>query len=280
MRVQFIDVDGVRTRCLTAGADSAYPLLLLHGYGGTADVWIRNIDVLARDFRVIAVDLIGSGFTAAIDTRGGPPQPHTVAHLRRLADLLGLERFCPIGTSYGGLIAALLYFDMPERVDNLVLQGSGSCFNEDEALAATLRNVRSSFGPIFDNATLDAVRKSMAKLVVDASTVPEEAIHLMATAYAQPGMRHAWEMGLDGLLDFEASRPYRVLQRLESLAARTLVLWGRQDPGAVYASAVAGVKRMPNAKLVTFENCGHKPMFEYPEQFNSEIRAFLKGELQ
>jgi 2-hydroxy-6-oxonona-2,4-dienedioate hydrolase len=277
MRVQFIDVAGTRTRVLTAGRGDAYPLLLLHGYGGTADVWIRNIDVLGEHYRVLAVDMIGSGFTAPVDTGGRPPQPETVAHLRRLADQLQLKKFCPVGTSYGGLIGALLYFDMPERVDNLVLQGSGSCFNEDEALAATLKNVRSSFGPIFDNATLDAVRRSMSKLVFDAKTVPEEMVHVMATAYAQPGMRRAWEQGLDGLLDLEAGRPYRVLQRLESLAVRTLVIWGRQDPGAIYASAVAGVKRMPNARLVTFENCGHKPQFEYPDQFNREMRDFLKG---
>ena len=277
MQVRFIDVDGIRTRCLMGGNPNAYPVLMLHGYGGTADVWMRNIDVLGQDFYAVAVDMISSGFTDPVDTGGQPPQPATVQHLRKLADKLGFKRFCPMGTSYGGLICTLLYFDMPDRVDRMVLQGSGSVFNEDEALVATLTNVKKNFGPLMDAPTIDGVRASVRKQVYDAASIPEEMIHVMATAYAQPGMRKAWEQGLDGLLDLQAARPYRVLNRLEKLDVDTLVVWGREDPGAVYASAVTGVKRMPRARLVTFEKCGHKPMYEHPEQFNREVRAFLKG---
>ena len=54
MNIRFIDVNGIRTRVLLAGSEKAYPLLLLHGYGGTADVWCRNMDELGRDFYAIA----------------------------------------------------------------------------------------------------------------------------------------------------------------------------------------------------------------------------------
>lgn len=276
MQVQFIDAGGIRTRCLTAGKPGNYPLMLLHGYGSTADVWIRNIDALSDEFHVIAVDMISSGFTDPVDTGGRPPQPHAVAHLRRLADALRLGRFCAAGTSYGGLIAALLWFDMPDRVDKLILQGSGSAFNEDEALAATLRNVKKNFGPLMSAPTIEDVRASVAKQVFDASTIPEEMVHVMATAYALPWMRAAWEQGIDGLLDIAACKPYRVLDRLEQMDVDTLVPWGREDPGAIYASAVAAVKRMPRARLVTFEKCGHKPMYEHTARFNDEVRAFLR----
>jgi pimeloyl-ACP methyl ester carboxylesterase len=275
MEARFVDVNGIRTRCLIGGQPGNYPLMLLHGYGGTADVWIRNIDHLADTYYVVAVDMISSGYTDAVDTGGRPPQPQTVAHLRALADKLGFDQFCPVGTSYGGLIGSLLYFDMPGRVNKLVLQGSGSVFNEDEALAATLTNVRKNFGPVFDHATYDNVRKGVVKQVYDPKTIPEEMLHLMITAYARPGMRKAWEQGLVGLLDLEACRPFRVLNRLEKMAVDTLVMWGREDPGAIYASAVAGVKRMPRARLVTFEKCGHKPMYEHTDQFHRELRAFL-----
>jgi 2-hydroxy-6-oxonona-2,4-dienedioate hydrolase len=269
-------VDGIRTRCLMAGKPGNYPLLLLHGYGGTADVWMRNIDAFGEEYYVVAVDMISSGFTDPVDTAGKPPQPHAVRHLHKLADKLEFKQFCPMGTSYGGLIAALLYFDMPDRVNKMVLQGSGSAFNEDEALVATLSNVKKNFGPLMDGPTIDGVRASVKKQVYDAGSIPEEMIHVMATAYAQPWMRKAWEQGIDGLLDLEACRPYRVRHRLEQLAADTLIVWGREDPGAVYASGVAASKRMPKARLVTFEKCGHKPMYEYPQQFNREVLAFLK----
>lgn len=274
MQVRFIDVDGIRTRCLIGGRPDAYPLLMLHGYGGTADVWLRNIDPLSKDFYVVAVDMISSGFTDPVDMGGKPPQPATVAHLRKLVDILQFKHFCSVGTSYGGLIAALLYFDMPDRVDKLVLLGSSSCFNEDDALATTLKNLKKNFGPVLDNATVEGVRASVTTQVYDPATIPEEMVHVMATAYAQPWMRRAWEQGLDGLVT-TAARSYRVLDRLEQMDVDTLVIWGREDRGALYASGVAGVKRLPRARLKTVEKCGHKPMYEHTDVFNGEVRAFL-----
>jgi 2-hydroxy-6-oxonona-2,4-dienedioate hydrolase len=277
MQVRFIDVDGILTRCLMAGNAASYPLLLLHGYGGTADIWMRNIDALGEDFFVVAPDMINCGFTDFVDTGGKPPQPQTVAHLRKLADQLQFGRCCAMGTSYGGLISALLHFDMPQRVEKLVLIGSGSCFNEDDKLVATFRRVLDAFGDVMIDATIAAVRASMVKQVFTPAAVPEEILPVMATAYARPGMRKYWEMGLHGLLDLEASRQWSVRHRLEQVAAETLVVWGRDDPGAIYESAVAAVKRMPRARMTSYSQCGHKPMLEHTASFNALIRDFAKN---
>jgi pimeloyl-ACP methyl ester carboxylesterase len=276
LHVRFTNVDGIRTRYLTAGREGAYPLLLLHGYGGTADVWIRNIDALASDFRVIAPDMAGCGYTDPIDIGADAPTPHLVRHLTGLVDLLGLERFCASGTSYGGLIASRLYFAMPRRVEKLIINGSGTCFNTEEQLVAALRRVWDGFHPLLADPSIEACRESMAKICFDRSRVPEEILPVMATAYAQPWMLKSWEQGLRGLMNLEATRPHRVFDRLEELDVDSLVVWGREDKGAVYASAVAGVKRMPKAQLVTFERCGHKPMFEYPDAYNEVVREFLQ----
>lgn len=279
MKVRFVDIGGIRTRCLVAGSDKSYPLLLLHGYGGTADVWCRNMDELGADFYVIAPDMIGQGFTDPVDTGGKPPQGATVAHLRALADKLGLEHFCPNGTSYGALIGALLYFDMPKRVDRLVINGSASCFNDDAALLASYRKVLENFGPVMDTPSVEACRRGMIKQVYDPSTVLEEVLITMATAYAQPWMKKSWQQGLEGLMKVDESRPWQIRHRLEKLDVDTLVMWGREDPGAVYASAVEAAKQMPRAKLVTFEKCGHKPMFEHPAKYHQELRNFLREKI-
>jgi pimeloyl-ACP methyl ester carboxylesterase len=44
----------------------------------------------------------------------------------------------------------------------------------------------------------------------------------------------------------------------------------------VYASAVEAVRQMPRARLVTFEKCGHKPMFEHPAKYHEVLRDFLR----
>ena len=87
-----------------------------------------------------------------------------------------------------------------------------------------------------------------------------------------------WEMGLQGLMDLEACRPYSIRSRIEQLNVETLVVWGRQDVSAIYESAVSAVKRMPRGRMVTYENCAHKPMLEHTDEFNKLIRNFVKGQ--
>jgi 2-hydroxy-6-oxonona-2,4-dienedioate hydrolase len=274
VEVTFVDVDGTLTRCVTAGHRERYPILLLHGYGGTADIWLQTIDALGDEFYVVAPDMISSGFTDLVET-DGPPQPYAVAHLAKLADALGFASYCVSGTSYGGLIAALLYFAQPTRVDKLILNGSGTCFNDDAALKATLTNMLRNFGPLMEHATIEGCRASMIKQVYDPASVPESILPVMATAYARPGMKRAWENGIHGLLDFEAGRQYTVRERLHTLDVDTLLAWGREDPGAIYEMAVAALPRLPRAELYTFEKCGHKPMIEHADRYNAVVRAFL-----
>lgn len=278
MQVKFVDAAGLSTRCLIAGSPDHYPLLLLHGFGGTADVWVRNIDALGDEFYVIAVDMLNCGFTA-FDEGSGPPQARTVAHLLALVEALGLRQFCPVGTSYGGLIAALLYFAAPERVNKLILNGSATCFNDDAALTATLTTMLRNFTPLMNAPTPEGCRGTFTKSVLDPASIPDEILLTMATAYARPGMKATWERDLHGLLDLEAGRAQSVRDRLEKLDVETLVLWGREDPGAIYATAVAAMPRLPNARLVTFEKCGHKPMFEHPVSYNDVVRRFLRDGL-
>src|SRR5690242_18042705 len=94
MRIEFKNVNGVRTRVLFAGNPSAYPILLIHGFGISADTWLRNIDALGEDFFVVAPDMVGHGFTDPVDFEGEPPHRQTVDHLVSLIDLYGFQRLC------------------------------------------------------------------------------------------------------------------------------------------------------------------------------------------
>ena len=64
---------------------------------------------------------------------------------------------------------------------------------------------------------------------------------------------------------------------LLSAGREGLVVWGRDDPGAIYESAVAAVKRMPRARMMSFSQCGHKPMLEHTTSFNALVRDFVKN---
>jgi pimeloyl-ACP methyl ester carboxylesterase len=275
MRIEFKNVNGVRTRVLFAGNPSAYPILLIHGFGISADTWLRNIDALGEDFFVVAPDMVGHGFTDPVDFEGEPPHRKTVDHLVSLIDLYGFQRLCVSGSSYGALIGALVYLRLPLRVNKLIINGSGSCFNTEAELAVALQGAYENARGAITNPTLETCRKRMGNTVYDPASVPEEILHAQLTAYAAPWAVTAWEQAIKGMMQTEKARPYRIYERLEEIDVDTLVAWGREDRRGHYARAVEAVKRLPRARLLTFEKCGHMPYMEHPDRYNQEVSSFL-----
>ena len=275
MQARFIDVDGVPTRCLYAGNENAYPILLIHGHDLIAEVWLKKIDELAKDFFVVAPDSLGSGFTGPVDLSGRPAIPQRVEHLKKLVEKLGWKRFCSCGTSYGALLGTLLYFEMPDAIDKLVINGSASAFNSNEALIATLQNTYAYAKDKIAEGGIEFWRARVAKATYDPAKIPEPLLHMLTTAYAQPWLPTAWDESLRSFMDLEASGPYRILDKLERIAVETLVVWGLNDKSALLEHAEEAVRLMPDARLVTFDECGHMMMCEHPERFNETIREFL-----
>jgi len=274
VKARFIDIDGVSTRVLWAGSGPA--VLLLHGVGMSGDTFIRNIDALAQRYSVFAPDMLGHGFTASA-AFDGAPQPAMVGHLGRLADALGLDRYSALGSSYGALVAGLMWFDRPERVDNLVIVGSGSAFHpageQRETLEAALANASRAMG----EPTLESCRARLAAICHDAETVAEEILLTQLTSYALPDRFDAYKATIRGLIGTIESDEHRIYSRLEQLRARTLIVTGRNDIRADWRRHVEARRRMPNARLVVFDACGHLPYMEHPAEFNDIVGTFLGG---
>jgi pimeloyl-ACP methyl ester carboxylesterase len=218
--------------------------------------------------------MLGHGFTCPVN--GQPVDiPAKLAHLERLTEILGFERFVVSGSSYGALIGVNLYFTHPERVTQLIINGSGSCFNSEQQLAAFVDRIFASYKPNLTCSTPEMWRERLAGTVLDVATVPPELPALLALCYAQPWAEGCWEQTVRTMQNAEAFRPFRVLERLEAIAVKSLVVWGRNDKGGIYESAVAAVERMPSARLVAFEQCGHLPMLEQADGYNRVVRSFL-----
>lgn len=116
----FIDVDGVRLHYVEHG--QGQPLVLLHGDGSMIqDFEISGlIDAAARDYRVIAFDRPGYGYSERPRTTIWTPQAQ--AHLLQKAlRQLGVEQPIVLGHSWGTLVAVALALDYPDDVKSLVL---------------------------------------------------------------------------------------------------------------------------------------------------------------
>lgn len=257
-----------------AGDPGAPALVMVHGLSLTSEIWVRNIDELARDHRVIAVDVLGHGFTRP---KEGLPVgiEAKIAHLGALLDTLGLDRVTLCGSSYGALLAINLFLRNPARVDRLIVNGSGSAFNTEAQLTAFTDRIFANYRPRLADSSPEMWRERLNGTVLDPRCLPCELLTILPLCYAQPWAVACWEETVSIMRQPGLFRPFRILDRLEAIDVPTLVVWGRDDKGGIYESAVAAVKRMPKAELFVFENCAHMPMMEYPEKYNALIRGFL-----
>src|SRR5207249_5783666 len=111
---------------LTAG-EMAYvdmgegpPVLLLHGFPTSADLWRREAWLIAQRMRVIVPDLIGYGQSdKPVDA--DLTEPAQAGYVRELLDLLGVDDVAIVGHGIGGALAQMLALDAPGRVKALVL---------------------------------------------------------------------------------------------------------------------------------------------------------------
>lgn len=273
MRVRFADVEGVRTRYYEAG--SGKPILLVHGGGAAADTWVRNIEALSARYRVLAPDLVGHGFTDAVDLAGKAPQAEQVRHLLAFLDHLGIEEVAVIGSSFGGLISALLYLARPGLVRALGLIGSSSVFHSADDLGPAAGDAYANQIRSLENPSLEALRARNTGSNYDKTDYFDEILLVQLTYMGLPDRKKAYEQLHFGLLEFAASEEYRVFHRLEDLKVPTLVITGREDPRAKWQKVSEGAQRIPQAEFHIIEKCGHKPFSEQTEIFNRLALDFL-----
>jgi pimeloyl-ACP methyl ester carboxylesterase len=277
LRAALASIGGVETRYFFEGT-SGPRVLLIHGVGMSGAGWLRNIDALSTDFQVCAPDLLGNGLTHWGDYPPGPPHPHVLQHLADFVDHLGWRRFSVVGSSFGALLAALLYLRMPDRVEKLVGISSASFIASDEELAVAMKESYANGSSAVLSPTLETCRRRLERICFDPAAVPPELVFMQLTEYAVPWAKRSYEQRMQGMMDVAACRPYRVQHRLEELRLACLLLWGLNDPRAHYARAKEAVARMPDAHLIAFERCKHFPHIEHPAKFNGLVRSFLLEE--
>jgi 2-hydroxymuconate-semialdehyde hydrolase len=273
MRIAFRTVNDALTRYYDAGA--GYPIVLLHGTAMTAEVWIENIPVLARQNRVIAPDLLGCGFTEPGRYRGGPPHPHMLDHLTALFDELDLKSFVLGGSSFGALLALLLHLRMPERIPGLLLVSSGSAVNTDEQLERAYEGGRQNGRAVFENPSYENCIRRMRNIVGPDVVIPEALLFAQMTSYALPGALQSFEQRREALLDLDSWRAWRAQPHLDKITARTLAVFGSHDPRANLESAGRELAKIRDCTLLIFDNVRHYPQLENPQRFNKHVQTFL-----
>ena len=277
IRQTYYQAGGVRTRVLEAG--SGPPLVFLHGTGGHAECYTRNIAAHAKHFHVYAIDFVGHGYSDAPDLSYGVGD--FVNHVHDFLDAIGAKRASISGESLGGMTGAWLAAKYPDRVERLVLNTGILMPLDEEGLkdvADVLQRSRAASG---QQLTREGVRKRMEWLMADPKSVTDELVEIRFKIYSQPGraavMRKVAEMLFGISIDRAREKELFDSDQLKRIKCPTLVLWTRHNPGQSVKLAQEGTNLIPNGRMTVFENSAHWPQWEEPERFNREHLEFLLG---
>jgi len=132
---KYYNVDGVRTRAIEAGSGPV--LIFLHGTGGHAEAYVRNIEAHAKHFHVYAIDMIGHGYTDRPDC--DYDMNDFVDHLVKFIDTIGADKVYLSGESLGAMVASWTAINHPEKVIKLV-QNTGILMAPNGAGKAELKD--------------------------------------------------------------------------------------------------------------------------------------------
>ncbi|WP_116040977.1 4,5:9,10-diseco-3-hydroxy-5,9,17-trioxoandrosta-1(10),2-diene-4-oate hydrolase [Amycolatopsis palatopharyngis] len=275
---QYVQVrDDLRLHYHEAGSEHPETVILLHGGGPGASAWSnfgRNLPVLAKSFRVLAVDQPGFGRS---DKPTEHPQyfTHSADAVVGLMDALGIERAHLIGNSLGGGAAVRLALDHPGRAGRLVLMGPGglslNMFSPDPTEG--IRNLARFAAP--PGPSKEKLEAFLRVMVYDQSLITDELVdERFAAASAPDSLAAMAAMGASFARPdtYEQGMLWREAHRLRQ---RVLLIWGREDRVNPLDGALLALKTIPRAQLHVFGRCGHWAQLEKFEEFNRLAIDFL-----
>ena len=129
---QFLDLpDGARIHFRDEGRPDNPAIVLLHGFNGSLFNFERLVPLLAKDFRLISIDLPGFGLTGAIPSANYTTESF-MDTVTSLTNQLGIEKFLIAGNSMGGGVAWRYTLEHPTKVEGLILLASSGVGSKED----------------------------------------------------------------------------------------------------------------------------------------------------
>jgi len=232
---------------------SGRTMLLLHGLFGALSNWQDVIDRFSPEYRVIIpllpiyeLPLLKSNLKSL------------VKFVYRFIVYKELDQIHLLGNSLGGHIALMYVLEHPERISTLVLTGSSGLY--ENAFGGTFPK-RGSYEFIKEKVEYTFYNpKTATKELIDEvyELVNDRNKVIRILAMAKSAIRH------------------NLAKSLPEIKMPVSLIWGKEDKITPPEVAVEFHNLLPNSELNWIEHCGHAPMMEQPEKFNSFLSKFLE----
>ena len=261
-----INAGGILTNYHDQGEGA--PVVLLHGSGPGVSAWANwrlVLPHLAQNFRTIAPDIVGFGFTERPEGISYDMETW-LKHALGFLDAMEIDKAHVVGNSFGGALSVALAIHAPERVSRLVLMGSvGVEFELTEGLDFTW-----GYTPSLDN-----MRKLLDLFAYNRALVTDELAQLRYEASMRSGVQEAYaamfpaprQDGIRKICSQEAD--------VKNIEHETLIIHGRDDLVIPVSCSEDLFRCIRNSQLHIFGNCGHWTQIEHNRRFNQLVTDFL-----
>jgi pimeloyl-ACP methyl ester carboxylesterase len=264
--------DGTRVHVRDEGLQGGPVLVLLHGSNAALQSWEPWVRELAGRYRLVSLDFPGHGLTGPSVSRtyGGAAYVQVVDDVVRQ---LGINRFAVAGNSMGGAVAWQYAVAHPEKLTALILVDAAGYPRGGEGRPPLIfRLVRTpGVGEVLSRLpNRGLVESNLKDVIADDSLVTDAMVTQYSELLRRAGNRQA-------TLDRMRAQPADpgAWQRIATIRAPTLILWGDADPWIPVSDAARFAADIPGARTIIYPGIGHLPQEEVPLQSAADVAAFL-----
>jgi len=236
------------------------PLVLIHGFLGSSEMWSPQVDFFKNNFRVIAPALPGFGKSNKINSCDS-----IECMARAILDLLEkkeIKNFNLLGHSMGGMIVQEIARLAGEKILNLICYGTGPRGN----IPGRFETIDQSREKLKINGL-----KVTAHRIAKTWFIEEEKakyFHLCEEAGKQTSIEAA-DNGLVAMKNWDG------VKNLKNIINRTLIVWGDQDKAYNFNQVKTLSDNIPNSDLKIIKGCSHNVHLEKTDEFNKTVKEFL-----
>lgn len=244
-----------------------FPLVMIHGMCANVDLWDpRLINELSKKFKTIVFDNRGTGRT---------DQPEIEYSIKMFAndtvglmDALKIQKAHIFGTSMGGMIAQEFVINYTEKVEKLILCATVCGGSRTIAPSPKVLEILffSENNPFLDKENIPLLFTE--EFVKNNPYIIDQTLQQYLKA---PTLAHAYKRQAEAAVKFDAGR------RIKKINLPTLIIHGKKDFLVPPQNAEILAKRIPEAKLIFFEDSGHDLALQNWKKFAKTAIKFLES---
>lgn len=258
-------------------AGTGRPVVLIHGINTGWGEWYPNIKALAQGFKVYAIDLPGAGQSHQVDFNKIDYIRDFVEPVEEFLRVKSIGRPFLVGHSFGGWVAAKIASRKRFDIGGLVL--------------VSPLGFSSYIPPIFYGSSIKFIARFLSRYVL--KPTPKNISDIITTMLRNKenspsdlfidyycdalavNSSHPF-LFTSSLCDFNAFSPRLSLTNdIPQINQRTLVILGEKDPILPPRKSLSGICSLSNSRVITYNDIGHVPSIEKPENFNRDVKEFL-----